>query len=251
MKHINIISLLFCILLNFGCAKKNYSDLSEKPKVKNIIFLIGDGMGLSQVSTAFFYNTGTPNFKRFKSIGLINTSSATDLITDSAAGATAFSTGVKTYNSSIGMNADTLPQKTIVEKLSKTRMKVGIIVTSSITHATPASFYAHVKSRELQDEIATWLPKSELDYFAAGGLNFFSKRDDSIDYVEKLKKAGFIIETESINLNNPLLDNKRYGFLLAEDGMPKLSDGRGDFLANATAQAISHLSKGDKGFFNG
>lgn len=250
MKKITRNILLLYLLINYGCVKKAQYTVSESPKVKNVILMIGDGMGLSQVSTAFFYNgNDAPNFQRFKSIGLIKTSSSSDLITDSAAGATAFSTGQKTYNGSIGMDRDTMPQQNIVEYVSKLGMKTGVIATSSITHATPASFYAHVKSRELPEEIASWLHKSELDYFAAGGLKFFTKRKDNIDYIKKLKDSGFEIQTEGINLNNPLINSEKYGFLLAEDGMPKMQDGRNDFLEKAAKQAISHLSENEKGFF--
>jgi alkaline phosphatase len=247
-RSIRLTLFAFCTLIFAGCASK-INHASKKPQVKNIILLIGDGMGLSQVSTAFFYKDTVPNFQRFNSIGLIKTSSASDLITDSAAGATAFSTGVKSYNGSIGMSNDTIPQKTIVEMVSESGMKTGIIATSSITHATPASFYAHVKSRELSEEIATWLPKSELDYFAAGGLKFFTKRSDKINYLKKLEDSGFIIETESLVKEKTLSKEKKHGFLLADDGMPKISEGRGSFLPDATSQAIKYLSKSENGFF--
>lgn len=249
---LKIKSFLFlgcCFLCLFGCTTKNEGYTSEKPKAKNIILLIGDGMGLSQVSTAFFYNDTVPNFQRFNIVGLIKTSSATDLITDSAAGATAFSTGKKTYNGSIGMDIDTLPQPNILELVSKTGMKTGLIATSSITHATPASFFAHVSSRNMQEEIATWLPKSDIDYFAGGGLKYFTKRKDSIDYLQKLKDSGFKIETENFNTEMSMQKNNKYGFLLSEDGMPKMSEGRGDFLMKSTKQAISFLESYQNGFF--
>lgn len=248
LKQKSLYFLMCYIVLLSGCSTMRTSNEKEKTQVKNVILMIGDGMGLSQVSTAFFYNDMTPNFQRFKSIGFIKTSSASDLITDSAAGATAFSTGQKTYNGSIGMNTESLPQINIVEKVSEWGMKTGIIATSSITHATPASFYAHVKSRQLPEEIATWLPKSDVDYFAAGGLKFFIERKDKIDYVSLLKDSGFIINTTSLNVAEPFSKHQKYGFLLAEDGMQKMSDGRGDFLTNATKQALSHLSN-NNGFF--
>lgn len=206
-------------------------------------------MGLSQVSSAFYYGDSIPNFKRFNSIGLIKTSSASDVITDSAAGATAFSTGEKTYDGSIGMNIDTIPQKNIIEKVSAFGMKTAVIATSSITHATPASFYAHVKSRELPEEIASCLHQSDLDYFAAGGLKFFTKRKDSINYLKKLEENGFTMQTDSLFQKKPLVNKHKYGFLLAQDGMPKISEGRGPFLRDATLQELKYLSKSDNGFF--
>jgi alkaline phosphatase len=247
LTHISIFSLIIVALTLGGCTKKK--EIPKEKKVKNIILLIGDGMGLSQVSTTFYYNDSVSNFKRFKNIGFIQTSSGSHLITDSVAGATAFSTGEKTYNDAIGMNIDSIPQDNLVEIFSKLKMKTGLIATSSITHATPASFYAHAKLRSSAEEIATWMPRSELDYFAGGGLKYFNNRKDSIDYLEKLKNAGFTISLEGKDLKQEISNKNKYGFLLAQNGMPRMTDGRGDFLETATKQALSYLSKENEGFF--
>src|SRR5690606_26792136 len=153
---LSFLTLLFSIsLITTSCVSVQVKDntvshiSSEVKKPKNIILLIGDGMGLSQVSTAIYYKKGKPNFERFSTIGLSKTSSSSDLVTDSAAGATVFSAGVKTYNGAIGVDKDTIPVPTIVEQLSKEGYSTGIISTSSIQHATPASCYAHVKSRRI------------------------------------------------------------------------------------------------------
>lgn len=219
---------------------------SEIKKPKNIILLIGDGMGLSEVSTAIYYKDGNPNFERFHTIGLSKTSSASDLITDSAAGATVFSTGVKTYNGAIGVDKDTMAVPTIAEQLSKRGLATGIIATSSIQHATPASFYAHVKSRRMYEEITEFAPNSGINFFAGGGLKFFKNRKDGKDLLEEMRAKGYDVITDQLpttpSKNNELI-------LLAEDGMPKMSDGRGDFLPNATKLALEKLSKNEKGFF--
>ena len=241
--------LLLSALLAVSCSSPEPQEVVKEPTPKNIILLIGDGMGLSQVSAAFYFQDGTPNFQRFETVGLINTSSSSHTITDSASGATAFSAGVKTYNGAIGVNPDTTIQETILELASEKGMMTGVIATSSITHATPASFYAHEKLRAMEDEIAAWIPKSGVDYFAGGGLKFFNKRKDGVDYIEKLKDNGFEIDTTGMSLGSSLSPDKKYGYLLAEKGMPKMSDGRGDFLPNATAQALSYLSASEKGFF--
>ncbi|SRX54275.1 alkaline phosphatase [Aequorivita sp. CIP111184] len=219
---------------------------SEVKKPKNIILLIGDGMGLSQVSTAIYYKDGKPNFERFHTIGLSKTSSASDLITDSAAGATVFSTGEKTYNGAIAVNMDTIPLPTIVEQLSKRGLATGIIATSSLQHATPASFYAHVKSRSLYEDITTFAPNSGVNFFAGGGLKFFNNRKDGKDLLAEMKAKGYDIITDKLP-NTPSENNEI--ILLADDGMPKMSEGRGDFLPNATKLALEKLSKNEKGFF--
>src|SRR5690606_26094309 len=111
---------------------KTLNDIQQQ---KNIILLIDDGVCFSQVSEAIFYKDGIPNFERFSTIGLSKTSSGSELVTDSAAGATVFSAGVKTYNGAIGVNLDTIPVSTISEQLSRDGYATGIVATSSIQHA--------------------------------------------------------------------------------------------------------------------
>lgn len=247
------LTLLFSFaIIATSCVSVQVSDntvtpiSSEVKTPKNIILLIGDGMGLSQVSAAIYYKDGKPNFERFGTIGLSKTSSASELVTDSAAGATVFSTGVKTYNGAIGVDKDTIAVPTIVEQLSKRGFATGIVATSSIQHATPASFYAHVKSRRMYEEITEFAPNSGVNFFAGGGLKFFNQRKDGKDLLAEMKAKGYEVITDQLpqtpNEKNELI-------LLAENGMPKMSEGRGDFLPNATKLALEKLSKNEKGFF--
>ena len=244
--------ILYFAIITTSCVSVQVKDntvsniSSEVKKPKNIILLIGDGMGLSQVSAAIYYKNGKPNFERFSTIGLSKTSSASDLVTDSASGATVFSTGVKTYNGAIGVDKDTIPVPTIVEQLIKEGYSTGIVSTSSIQHATPASFYAHVKSRRLYEEITTFAPNSGVNFFAGGGLKFFNKRKDGKDLLVEMKAKGYNVITDQLP-KTP--SEKKELILLAEDGMPKMSEGRGDFLPNATKLALEKLSKNEKGFF--
>ena len=251
-KPSNLLFLLLISILLISCdCKKEETTTSEVTitkitKPKNIIFLIGDGMGLSQVSASQFYNKNATNFERFSTIGLIKTSSSSDLITDSAAGATAFASGVKTYNGAVGVTPDSLAIKTIVEQISQKGISTGLISTSAITHATPACFYAHVKSRRMQEDIATQLVNSEIDFFAGGGLKFFSARKDGEDLLTQLAENGFEVSTD--NLPEKVSDKKQ-GILLSEKGMPTMLEGRDDFLPNATKLALESLSKNENGFF--
>ena len=250
----SIISLLLIsfILFSCNCNKENNNiakaelATNQNKKPKNIILLIGDGMGLSQVSASQFYNDKPSNFERFPIIGLSKTSSSSDLITDSAAGATAFASGIKTYNGAIGVTSDTLAIGTIIEQVSIKGISSGLVSTSSITHATPASFYAHVKSRGMHDEIASFLVDSEVDFFAGGGLKFFNNRKDEKDLIIKLEENGFDLSTD--NFPEILSDNKQ-AILLSNGAMPKMEEGRGDFLPNATQLALDYLSKNEDGFF--
>lgn len=247
------ILVLFTLFTLTSCISVNVSENQidttngaiEKPK--NIILLIGDGMGLSQVSAGLYYNTEASNFERFDQIGLIKTSASSDLITDSAASATAYSAGIKTYNGAIGVKQDTTAVETIVEAVSKKGMVTGLVATSSIVHATPASFYAHVKKRYLYEEIATYLPTSEVDFFAGGGLQYFNKRKDKKNLLDALQANNFEVITSSLPEEAP--SDKKMAILLAENEMPRMLDGRGDFLPKATQLALDNLSKNEAGFF--
>ncbi len=219
---------------------------TEDKQPKNIILLIGDGMGLSEVSAVQFFGESTSNFEAFNTIGLTKTSSAQQLVTDSAAAATAFACGMKTHNGAVGVDVDDKPLRNIVDYASNKGMATGIISTSSITHATPASFYAHVDKRKKHQEIAAFLPMSEIDFAAGGGLQFFDRRDDGKDLVKSLKDNGFEVITDTLPKTTSA---KKQAILLADNAMPKMLEGRGDFLPDATTLGLEHLSKNSNGFF--
>lgn len=241
-------SLSLCLIgITISCASVKTIAQSKKPK--NVILMIADGTGLSQISASQYYNTQPSNYDRFKNIGLIKTSSASDLITDSASGATAFSTGLKTYNGAIGVDTDTLAVPTILEILEERDFSTGVIATSSITHATPGSFYAHQKFRKMELEIAEDLVTSGVDFFAGGGRKFFENRKDGQNLITSLEDIGYEIYLNRLDPSIKLQKNKKYGFLLAQNGMPKILEGRGSFLYDATKLGIAKLSQNKKGFF--
>jgi len=238
-----------------GATLKSYNQLLPTPDDQeiansptNIILLIGDGMGLSQISSAFYYQETTPHYARFNDLGLIRTSS-TVKITDSAAGATAFASGEKSYNGAIGVDADTVSIPTIVELLSAKDWKTGVISTSSITHATPACFYSHVKSRSMDDEIAAQLATSEIDFFAGGGVGYFtdSLRRDGKDYLKILKENGFNLRTDKLDKNTDV--DQKHGYLLGHPALPTMLNGRGNYLTDATSLALEYFTKSKAPFF--
>jgi alkaline phosphatase len=218
-------------------------------KVKNIILLIGDGMGLSQVSASQYYHKNKSNFDRFPVIGLTKTSSASELITDSASSATAFASGIKTYNGALGVNTDTLAVKNIVEEISEIGISTGIISTSSVTHATPAAFYTHTKKRSMAEDIASQLVSSEIDFFAGGGSHYFNNRKDHRDLILELEENNFTMNLDSLVTEPTIISSKKQGYLLAPKGLPKMLEGRGTFLSDATELALDYLSANENGFF--
>lgn len=223
----------------------------ERPK--NIILLIGDGMGLTQI-TAGMYSMNEPiQLESFPVVGLHKPYSSDNLVTDSAAGATAFASGVKTYNGAIGVDVDTVAQKTILELAEENGLATGLVSTSSITHATPASFIAHVALRTSYEEIATYFLETEIDFMMGGGKRYFAQRerDDRNLYKELEKKNYQVSDFFEKDFDNLVVKKDRnFAYFTAnEEPLPK-SQGR-DYLPFATRTAVNFLKKKgeEKGFF--
>ncbi|MDR0907148.1 MAG: alkaline phosphatase [Rikenellaceae bacterium] len=219
------------------------------PEVKNVILMIGDGMGLAQVAGTIINQGYEPlNIERAQFIGLSKTYSANNRVTDSAAGGTALSTGVKTYNGAIGVDAEGQPVETILEKAEAAGLATGLVATYSVTNATPAAFVAHVTSRKMEERIAEFYLTAGVDVFLGGGKQFFTQREDGRDLTAELRARGY---TMVDNLADILaFEGEQLGALLSDNAMPKMVDGRGDYLPQATAKALEILKNNSpKGFF--
>jgi alkaline phosphatase len=216
-------------------------------KVKNIILMIGDGMGVAQVYAAYTANKGKLNLEKARFIGFSKTSSADNYITDSGAGATAIATGQKTNNESIGIDAQGRARKTILESAEESGLATGLLVTCPITHATPAAFYAHQFDRIQNENIAKDLLHSGTDIFIGGGKVYFEKRTDSINYSDSLANEGYSIVYTLDSINRE--DSSKVGCFTADEDMPPIFEGRGDYLPKATHIALEKLGKNKKGFF--
>lgn len=213
---------------------------------KNVILLIGDGMGVSHVHAGLTANKGKLFLENFKHIGFANTSSANKYVTDSAAGGTALSIGKKTTNGTIGMDENKNPVKTILEEAEDKELATGLVSTSAITHATPASFIAHQESRNMYEEIAADFLKTDIDVFIGGGYKHFTERKDGRNLVEELKQKDYRVE-QDINTIKKVKEGKLAG--LTAPGHNGRMEERGDMLPVATNTAINILSHNKKGFF--
>ena len=259
IKHLLLFSLL--TFVSAGCQFFGKKDISNAdvmhagtapaPLARNIILLIGDGMGLAQITGAMYANNNKLNLERFKTIGLHKTHASDKLITDSAAGATAFSCGIKTYNGAIGVRDDKSPCRTLAEMAKQKRMSVGLVATSTIVHATPASFYAHQPQRKMHEEIAADMLKFKPDYFVGGGKRFFDRRDDEKDLIMEFKNAGYTIgdyfEKDFTEMIIP--EQGGFGYFTADEDPLPVAQGR-NYLLSASIAAIPFLSKrSNNGFF--
>lgn len=165
------------------------SHAPETPK--NVIYLIGDGMGFGAVSSLLLSEDEATGFEQAPVIGLSETCSADNYVTDSAAGGTALATGTRTNNGFVGADPQGNQLTSILRKAQAMGKKTGIVVNTTLTEATPASFYAGVTSRKMVFDIAKQFTESEVDVAIGGGLDHFISRPDSLDLTATLIGKGY------------------------------------------------------------
>jgi alkaline phosphatase len=245
MKKLGLIVLAFIVLIS--CNGTETFNKQEAPRAKNIILLIGDGMGVAQVYAAMSVSEEPLNFERFKHIGFHKTYSADDYITDSGAGGTALSTGIKTCNQCIAVDSLGNPLKTILEYAEENQLATGLVSTSSILHATPASFIAHELDRSNYENIAMDFLDVDIDLFIGGGKKQFADRKDQLNLIDSLHHNKYIVVDSLENLNTEI--EGKFAVFTAYEHNPEISNGRGDMLPNSTEKAIKILDKNENGFF--
>ena len=191
-------AMLSLVLAITGC--------NNEPQVKNVIYLIGDGMGFGAVSSLLLTEEEPTGFEMASPvIGLSETCSANNYVTDSAAGGTALATGTRTNNGYVGADPDGNQLTSVLRKAQTYGMKTGIVVNTTLTEATPGAFYGGVISRKMVYDIAKQFTESEVDVAIGGGLDHFVGRPDSLDLTATLIEKGYdvylnwetVLETES------------------------------------------------------
>ncbi len=215
-------------------------------KVKNVILMIGDGMGLNQISMAWVANHGKLNLDNFKQTGLTRTYAANKLITDSGAAGTAMATGQKTNYHAIGVDINGNPLPSLTDLAHDKGLSTAIVVTCGLTDATPATFCANNTDRDLEEEIAADFLNCNVDYLFGGGRNKFTRRKDGRNLMEEMQQKGYKSvktwdETKKISSGKV--------FAVVEDGQLAKAAERGDIWQQASMQAIDLVSKNKKGFF--
>lgn len=204
-------------------------------------------MGLATIYTAMSVSDHPLNIERCNIVGLQKTFSSDNYITDSAAAGTALATGNKTNNGVIGMDPQGIQVKSILEIAEEHGLSTGLVSTSSITHATPASFIAHRQSRGSYEDIALDFLKTDIDVFIGGGIEHFSKRKDKLNLLDSLIFRGYEVDT----LLSTILksSSSRLAGLTAPVHNPYSLNGRGDMLPASSQKTIEILNKNPKGFF--
>ena len=204
-------------------------------------------MGVAHVYAAMSISQQSFSLEQFPFSGFSITYSVDNYITDSGAGATAIACGVKTNNGMIGMTPDSTAVPSITEIANRHGLATGVVSTSAVTHATPASFVAHNAGRSNYEDIATDFLKGTIDLFIGGGEDHFRNRKDGNDLTLDLKAQGFevVYTLDEMNTSN----SRKIAGLLAKEHMPTVLEGRTGALEAMTRKAIETLSRDKDGFF--
>lgn len=245
----NIVNVFLAITFSslMSCKQHVIEKPTQEIHPKNIILLIGDGMGLAQVEAAMAASKKQLNIERCSETGFAKTSSSDEYITDSAAAGTAIACGKKTYNGAIGVDSIGNDVKSILAYAEEAGLATGLVATSTITHATPASFIAHDASRQNYEAIARDFLDIDTDVFIGGGLDHFANRRDSINLVEMLRTNGYHIALNTQELEQ--INSGKLVGLLSDESMPRMTEGRQEMLLTSGEKAIEILSQNEKGFF--
>lgn len=224
----------------------------ERPR--NVIMMIPDGFGPASVTMARMAS-GAPLALDSFITGTVGTAATDNYVTDSAAGATAYASGIKTYNGAIGVDTLRRPAGTVLQGARDRGMWTGLVTTTRLTHATPAAYAAHVPSRAMEEEIAVHMMANRVDLLLGGGREFFlprptGARTDDRDLVEEAREAGYHIVVTADELaaatSLPLFGLFSENHLAYE--VDRLHTDQPS-LADMTRQALALLAEAPEGFF--
>jgi alkaline phosphatase len=275
MKACRIVFLVIILFLSFSNCKESaevsadfsfYTPPEQKepfplvdPKpVKNVILMIGDGMGFTHIvaaRTVVLGAEGRLTIERLPVTGVIDNYSADEFVSGSAATATSLATGHKTKTKMISLLPDGTPVMTILEAANEQGMSTGLVATSTITHATPAAFAAHIRNRHREVEIAVQMLEGRVNVLLGGGRALFKtglsgykfRRSDGRDLIEEARRAGYTYVETRDELLALGAENDHVLGLFSEGGMLTLYPA--PTLAEMTEKALDILSQNEKGFF--
>jgi alkaline phosphatase len=245
--------LLFYALFAVSCFKLKENERTLPPHQtgtpKHIIFVIGDGFALSQASASVVWQNNQSWLEKMQVVGFHKPYASNDLITDSAAGATAFSCGKKTKNSYIGIDSLKKPIETIIEWAEKQGYATGMLVTSSVTHATPAAFAAHAESRAFYEEIAISMLQVPMDCMIGGGAATYELQANNIHLRDSLLARGYVVKN---SFGNPrsIPDTTRPFYLFTAENEPGTATSGRNYLSKLAPKVAHFLTKrSEKGSF--
>ena len=241
---------LLVLLAVFTFSPSSYAQKAPRnEKVKNVILIIGDGMGFSATASWMIDRNYEPTcFDRAQFVGISKTYSANNRVTDSAAGGTAMAVGHKTNNSMLGMLPDGSKPVSIAELAQAKGLSTGIVVSSYVLDATPGAFFAHVEKRGDRKGIIEDLIRMKPDVLVGGGRKYFTEEQYVPEnMIDKCIAAGFnyVSTPEEFYATDktPILG------LFADGSYPMAIERDTDYLTDAALHTIDILDNNKKGFF--
>ena len=215
-------------------------------KVKNVIYLIGDGLGLNQATAAYYANKNQLTIFNISDIGFQTNNALGAFTTDSAAAGSALATGEANANRHISSTTDGENIPSLSNFFDQKNYSVGVLTLGNIADATPAAFYGHNVERDNADEITRYLLNGHVDLLCGSGMREFTKRNDGVDLIGELKKSGYAFITDA----SAITDQKGKVICIDERMDEAVEESTMNLLADATKDAIEYLqTQSDKGFF--
>lgn len=215
-------------------------------KVKNVIYLIGDGFGLNQATAAYYANNHQLTIFNLTDIGFQVNHPLGAFTTDSAAAGSALATGESNANRHISSTVDGQNIPSLSDFFNAKDYAVGVMTLGNVADATPSAFYGHSTERDNADEITRYLLDGHVDFLCGSGMREFTKRKDGVDLIGDLKKAGYAFITDASEMAD-----QQGKFICIDERMDKaVEESTMNFLADATKDAIEYLqTQSKKGFF--
>lgn len=226
----------------------NYKSDGTNKEIRNVILLIGDGMGLGHLQTAIIANRGQSNIHHMRHIGFSSTTSYSPSNTDSGAGGTAIATGTKTYNGYLSVDTNGTALPAIPDRIRSLGMRSGIISTGDVSDATPASFYAKNPDRNASEAISrTLLTNATVDLLIGGTPEPYRLKQSYEQFKNELTKNGFSLVNSVADYQQS--DAEKIITFLPDSLTRPVKEGRGAVLSQLLNLTINKLDKRDKGFF--
>ncbi|MCK4922026.1 MAG: alkaline phosphatase [Bacteroidales bacterium] len=244
MKRLAFMFFVLSMIFN-SCGNQSYENLiKDKQETKNVILMIGDGMGVATVHAALTANKGSLNMSRAQVCGFSLTGSANKYVTDSRAGASAIAIGKKANNGSLGIDDIGKAHPNIIELSAFKGMSTGLITSSSILHSTPAAFIVHGCDLKSLETLAHEFIQSPIDLFIGGGLMYFESRADGLDLTQQLQRKGFTVYYD-IDEAKP---SDKLAVLVDNNNVEEAHKGSGEMMSKSVELALETLITNPDGF---
>lgn len=229
---------------------EKYPFVSTRPikagKIRNVVLIIGDGMSLNHLYSAWVANHGKLNVENCQAVGLAKTYCCDRLITDSGAAGTALATGYKTRYHAVGVDSSGVPLLSLIDLAKAKKMSTGVVVTCRLNDATPAAFCAHNIDRDQAEELIADYVTCQADFIFGGGRRYFEVRKDGRNILDEMHEEGYQIVNDIDELS--VIQEGKVLAVLSDYDLPS-PEIRKDALAKGTLKALDVLSKNKKGFF--